>query len=83
MDGILTDLPSAFYVRDVQLNGKGAIVGQFPTQGAQEHFSLVLEKDSPTTACVNEALSVIKANGTWQSIYNEWLADKASAPVFQ
>jgi polar amino acid transport system substrate-binding protein len=83
VDGIITDLPSAFEIRDAELNGKGAIVGQFPTQGEQEHFSLVLEKGSAMTACVNEAIAVIKANGSWQKIYDEWLADKASAPVFQ
>ena len=83
VDGIVVDLPSAFFVRDVQLNGKGVIVGQIPSQGEQEHFSAVLEKGSPMTACVNEAIAVIKANGTWQKIYDEWLADKASAPVFQ
>lgn len=32
------------------------IVGQFPpAEGEQEHFSLVLELDSPLTDCVNQA----------------------------
>ena len=84
IDGLVVDLPTAFYVRDAQLSNKNAvIVGQIPTQGQQEHFSFVLPKNSTLTTCVNQAIAIIKADGTWQSIYNEWLADKASAPVFQ
>jgi len=86
IDGLVVDLPTAFFVRDVQIpdaKKTGVIVGQIPTVGEQEHFSLVLPKGSAATDCVNQAIAIIKANGTWQSIYNEWLADKASAPVFQ
>lgn len=87
IDGIVVDLPSAFYMRDAQLTGKnttGVIVGQFPTPATgQEYFSLVLKKGSSLTSCVNEAIALIRSTGVWQSIYAEWLADKASAPAFQ
>jgi polar amino acid transport system substrate-binding protein len=84
IDGIVVDLPTAFYITAAQMDN-GVIVGQFaPPSGADaEHFSLVLEKDSPLTPCVNAAIAALKADGTLDSITQEWLADKASAPVFQ
>ena len=83
IDGLVVDLPTAFFVTAVQVEN-GAIVGQFPpTDGEQEHFSLVLTKDSPLTDCVNQALADLEADGTLEQITQEWLADKVNAPVFE
>ncbi len=38
VDGIVVDLPSAFFITAVQIQ-KGIIVGQFPTVGSQEYFA--------------------------------------------
>jgi polar amino acid transport system substrate-binding protein len=82
IDGLVVDLPTAFYVTAVQVpNGK--IVGQFPTVGSQEHFGAVLQKDSPLTQCVNDALSALRSAGTLEQIQKTWLSDKVSAPVLQ
>jgi polar amino acid transport system substrate-binding protein len=83
IDGLVVDLPTAFFVTAVQVEN-GVIVGQFPpTAGEQEHFSLVLAKDSPLTACVNKAIGDLEADGTLEGITLEWLADKVNAPVLQ
>ena len=83
IDGLVVDLPTAFYVTAAQMDN-GVIVGQFaPTGAEQEHFSLVLAKGSPLTPCVNGALAAMKADGTLAKITQEWMADKANAPVFQ
>ncbi len=84
IDGIVVDLPTAFYITAAQMDN-GVIVGQFPapTGTDAEHFSIVLPKDSALTACVNTAIAALKADGTLASITKEWLSDKASAPVFQ
>jgi polar amino acid transport system substrate-binding protein len=84
IDGIVVDLPTAFYITAAQMDN-GVIVGQFaaPTGTDAEHFSLVLQKDSALAPCVNAAIAALKADGTLDSITREWLADKASAPVFQ
>ena len=80
--GIVVDLPSAFFITAAQLEN-GVIVGQFPTVGEQERFGLVLEKGSPLTPCVNEALAALRSSGRLAAIQQEWLADKANAPVLQ
>jgi polar amino acid transport system substrate-binding protein len=84
IDGIVVDLPTAFYMTAAQMDN-GVIVGQFPapTGADQEHFSLVVAKGSPLTACVNQALAALKADGTLDQITKTWLSDKASAPAFQ
>jgi polar amino acid transport system substrate-binding protein len=82
IDGVVVDLPTAFFITAVQVpNGK--IVGQFPAAGDQEYFGLVLAKDSPLTECVNQALGTLRDDGTLDSLQQEWLSDKASAPVLE
>jgi polar amino acid transport system substrate-binding protein len=85
IDGLVVDLPTAFYVTGAPQIKDSVIVGQFaPPSGANaEHFSVVLAKDSPLTACVNGAIAALKSDGTLGSITKEWLSDKASAPVIQ
>jgi polar amino acid transport system substrate-binding protein len=74
IDGIVVDLPTAGFVTTVQV-GKSTIVGQIgEAAGAQpEHFSLVLELDSPLTDCVNGAIAALDAAGTLDALSNEWL----------
>ena len=78
IDGIVVDLPTAFYVTAVQVDD-GVIVGKLPTKGTKERFGLVLQKGSPLRSCVNRALSRLWANGTIKKLQNTYLA-KAGAP---
>jgi polar amino acid transport system substrate-binding protein len=84
IDGLVVDLPTAFFVTAAQVENS-VIVGQFaPPAGTDaEHFSVVLAKGSPLTACVNTAIAAMKGDGTLDAITKEWLSDKASAPVIQ
>jgi polar amino acid transport system substrate-binding protein len=84
IDGLVVDLPTAFYVTGAQV-ANSVIVGQFapPTGTDAEHFSVVLAKGSSLTTCVNAAIAALKSDGTLDSITKVWLADKASAPVIQ
>ena len=82
IDGLVVDLPTAFYVTAVQVpNGK--IQGQFPTVGTPEHFGMVFEKGNSLVRCVNEALSRLRANGTLQRLQTQWLSKAAGAPVLK
>jgi len=81
IDGVLVDLPTAFYATAVQLEN-GKIVGTLPTVGEIEHFSVVLDKDSPLTDCVNTAIAAMKDDGTLKSITDEWITG-AGAPELQ
>jgi polar amino acid transport system substrate-binding protein len=79
IDGIVVDLPTAFFVTAVQLEN-GTIVGSLPQVGEVEHFSAVLDLDSPLTDCVNDAIASLKADGTLDAITDEWITGQG-APV--
>ncbi len=82
IDGLVVDLPTAFYVTAVQVpNGK--ILGQLPAKAGGEHFGMVLQKGSRLTACVNQALARLKANGTLKTIQSTWLSKVVGAPVLR
>jgi polar amino acid transport system substrate-binding protein len=82
VDGVVVDLPTAFFITAVQIP-KGTIVGQFPTVGEQEYFGMVFEEGNPLVECVNQALDRLKEDDTLQAIQQEWLTDKADAPVLE
>jgi polar amino acid transport system substrate-binding protein len=84
IDGLVVDLPTAFYVTAVQVpNGK--ILGQFEAAGggASDHFALAFAKGNPLAACVNSALARLTANGTLAGIRQQWLAKATGAPVLK
>lgn len=83
IDGLMVDLPTAFYVTAVQVpNGK--ILGQFENKGgATDRFGVVLAKGNPLTACVNNAITKMRANGTLKRLQQLWLAKATGAPVLK
>jgi polar amino acid transport system substrate-binding protein len=78
IDGIVVDLPTAFYVVAVQLDN-GTIVGKLPQRGPREHFGMVFQKGNPLVKCVNRALNRLWANGTIKGLQRKYLA-QAGAP---
>jgi polar amino acid transport system substrate-binding protein len=73
IDGIVADLPTAFFVTAVQVPN-GSIVGQLPTRGAKERFGLVFEQGNSLRTCVNRAIDRLWRNGTIKSLQRRWLA---------
>jgi polar amino acid transport system substrate-binding protein len=82
IDGLVVDLPTAFYVTAAQVPGS-EIVGQFPTAGTPEHFGMVFARGSSLAKCVNDALAALKSDGTLASLQDKWLAKVAGAPVLK
>jgi polar amino acid transport system substrate-binding protein len=80
IDGIVVDLPTAYYVTAVEFDN-AKIVGQFPAQDGGEEFGLLMAKGSPLVTCVNWALTNLKESGELQQIQDEWLVGK-DAPYF-
>jgi polar amino acid transport system substrate-binding protein len=80
VEGAVFDLATAFYIVNVEMEN-GVVVGQFSSDpGEKEHFSFVLDLDSPLTDCVNEAILTMGENGELDTIAAEWLADYVDAP---
>jgi polar amino acid transport system substrate-binding protein len=82
IDGLVVDLPTAFYVTAVQVpNSK--ILGQFPSTAGGEHFGMVFAKGNSLVRCVNEALSTLRGNGTLDGLQDKWLSKVVGAPVLK
>ena len=77
VDAIVVDLPTAIYLRDVEVEGS-KVVGQFPAPGGDD-WGVVLAKGSRLTPCVNEALGAMRASGELDQITEQWIG--AEAPV--
>jgi polar amino acid transport system substrate-binding protein len=82
IDGLVVDLPTAFYVTAVQVP-TGKILGQLPSRPGGERFGMVFQKGSLLTACVNQALARLKANGTLKKIQATWLSKVVGVPVLK
>jgi polar amino acid transport system substrate-binding protein len=87
--GLVVDLQTAFFMRDAELEDfetpdpEGTVVGQFDVSAQVDQMGLVLEKDSSLTTCVNEALAIIKADGTLDEIYDQWISTGQEIPFFE
>ncbi len=83
IDGLVVDLPTAFYVTAVQVpNSK--ILGQFENHGkVTDHFGVVLAKGNSLTSCVNKAITTLRGNGTLKKLQQQWLAKATGAPVLK
>ena len=82
VDAIVVDLPTAFYLTAVELDG-GLILGQLDGAEAGDSFGLVLDKDSPLTEAVTAAVDALRESGKLAEIEQEWLADYVGAPVLK
>jgi polar amino acid transport system substrate-binding protein len=83
VDGLVVDLPTALYLANADIKD-GAVVGQLaPAGGTTEQFGLLLEKGSPLTQCVTQAVDALRSDGTLEKLQQQWLTDTAGAPVLK
>jgi polar amino acid transport system substrate-binding protein len=78
IDGLVVDLPTAFYITGAELTDT-TIVGQLPQVGSPEAFGLLLDRNSPLTPCVSGAVSQLAADGTLKQLEQQWLGKTAGA----
>jgi polar amino acid transport system substrate-binding protein len=73
VDGLVVDLPTAFFITAAEVTD-AKIVGQLPQVGTPEAFGLLLDKGSPLTACVSQAVDALRDDGTLEELETKWLA---------
>ena len=78
IDAVVVDLPTALYLTAVQVP-EATVVGQFSAPGGDQ-WGALLEKGSPLTACVSEAVEALEDSGELQKITNRWMSQAAGAP---
>jgi polar amino acid transport system substrate-binding protein len=82
IDGLIVDLPTAFYVSSAQVPNS-EVLGQFDTGGGAGYFGMVFAKGNPLAACVDDALAKLRKAGTLQQIQQKWLAKATGAPILK
>lgn len=84
IDGIVVDLPTAFYLVAAEID-EGVIVGQLPAAegGTTDQFGILLGNNSPLTACTTQAVDQLRADGTLDQLESTWLGSDAGAPTLQ
>lgn len=81
VDGIVFDLPTAYFVTAVEITD-ASIIGVLPrTDGEPEELGMLFEEGSPLVPCVNDALAELRSNGTLDAIEDEWLNQGGSVPT--
>ena len=82
VDAIVVDLPTAFYLTAVELDG-GIIVGQLPRGDGKsgENFGLLLPKDSALTEAVTAAVDELREDGTLGALAEQWLNNAGNVPL--
>lgn len=83
VDAIVVDVPTAFYITGVELDG-GVIVGSLPEiDGVADAWGLLLAKDSPLTEKVTAAVDALRDNGTLDELVAKWLGADQGVPVLE
>jgi polar amino acid transport system substrate-binding protein len=80
IDGAVFDLPTAYFVTAVEIEGS-SIVGLLPASGPAEELGMLFEKGSKLTSCVNLALATITKSGELAKLQTQWLASGGSIPT--
>jgi polar amino acid transport system substrate-binding protein len=81
VEAVVVDVPTAFYLTAVQVP-EATVVGQFSAPGGDE-WGVLLEKDSPLTACVSEAIENLTESGELPEIEERWMSEATKAPVLE
>ena len=82
IDGLVVDLPTAFYVTGAQVENS-EVLGQFDTGGGAGYFGMVFAKGNSLATCVDKTLTTLRSNGTLQQIQQKWLSKATGAPILK
>ncbi len=79
VDGIVFDLPTAYFITAVEIP-EAAIIGVLPRDGEPEELGMLFEEGSPLVQCVNGALDTLRNDGVIDGLEDEWLNQGGSIP---
>jgi polar amino acid transport system substrate-binding protein len=81
IDAVVVDLPTALYLTAVQVPA-ATVAGQFAAPGGDQ-WGALLEKESPLTSCVSQAIEELESSGELKEITDRWMSQAAGAPDLQ
>ena len=72
VDGVVFDLPTAYYVTAVEIP-EASIVGILPQTEGGEEMGMLLPKGSPVKACLDQAIGDLDKAGEIKALQDKWL----------
>jgi polar amino acid transport system substrate-binding protein len=78
IDAVVVDLPTALYLTAVQVP-QATVVGQFSAPGGDQ-WGALLQKGSPLTPCISQAVEKLESSGELKKITGRWMSQAAGAP---
>lgn len=72
VDGVVFDLPTAYYVTAVEMP-EASIVGVLPQAEGGEEMGMLLPKDSPVKSCLDQAIEELDKAGEIKALQDKWL----------
>ncbi|HSS32129.1 MAG TPA: ABC transporter substrate-binding protein [Solirubrobacterales bacterium] len=81
IDAVVVDLPTALYLTAAQVP-TATVVGQFAAPGGDQ-WGALLERESPITGCVSQAIEELESSGALKEITDRWMSQAAGAPELQ
>ena len=82
IDGIVVDLPTAFYMVSAQIDD-GVIIGQFDDTTGGEEYGIVLPKGSKLTPTVSAAVDSLAESGKLAELQEKWLNEAQNVPILK
>jgi polar amino acid transport system substrate-binding protein len=91
VDALVVNVNTAIYLRDGWHEGgdeapalpEALIVGKFATSAWSDDYVVVLQKGSPLTPCVNQAIDEIRRQGLIDEYVGEYITDTGGVPTIQ
>jgi polar amino acid transport system substrate-binding protein len=81
IDGLVVDLPAAYYITAVQVEGS-IIAGQFEAQAAApDEYGLLFAEGNPLVACINQTINELKSSGKLQELEDTYLTQGGGIPI--
>ena len=80
VDGLVFDLPTAFYITAVEIPD-ASIVGVLPREGDAEELGMLFEEGSELVPCVDQALQALRDAGTIEELEQQWLDQGGDIPT--
>lgn len=82
VDGLVFDLPTAYYITAVEIPD-AAIIGVLPQEGEPEELGFLFVEDSELVGCVNTALATLREDGTLAALEEQWLNQGGDIPTLE
>lgn len=81
IDAVVFDLPTAYYITAVEIEGSQIIGVLEADDEAADFFGLLMQNDSPLRNCVNAAIGRLREAGTLDALAEEWMQAGGDIPT--